>query len=97
MSGTTGNVEVAFSVGAGGTTTIQSVTGPELLKPAAEQTVASWTFRRARADRAYLVAVFTYTGDKSSAVVRPQAGSRPGTPGPPSTPGPAPTATPPGS
>jgi hypothetical protein len=30
-------------------------------------------FRRARADRAYLVAVFTCTGDKCSAVVRPQA------------------------
>ena len=49
--------------------------GPTLLRPAAEQAVASWVFRRARADRAYLVAVFTYTGDKGSAVVRPQAGA----------------------
>jgi TonB family protein len=98
MSGSTGNVEVSFSVGAGGTTTIQSVSGPELLKTAAEQTVASWTFRRARADRAYLVAVFSYTGDKSSAVVRPQAAPPSGTSAPPSTqaptPGSAPTSTP---
>ncbi|HSD65266.1 MAG TPA: TonB family protein [Vicinamibacteria bacterium] len=72
MAGSTGSVEVAFSVGAAGTTTVQSATGPDLLKPAAEQAVASWVFRRTRADRAYLVAVFTYTGDKSSAVVRPQ-------------------------
>jgi TonB family protein len=101
MSGTSGNVEVAFSVSAGGTTTIQSATGPDLLKPAAEQAVASWTFRRARADRAYLVAVFTYAGDKSAAVVRPQAApttgaapppgeaAPPGAPAPP-PPGPAP-------
>jgi hypothetical protein len=101
MNGTSGNVEVAFSVSAGGTTTIQSATGPDLLKPAAEQAVASWTFRRARADRAYLVAVFTYAGDKSAAVVRPQAAPTtgaapppgaaepPGAPAPP-PPGPAP-------
>ena len=96
MAGTTGTVEVAFSVGTSGTTTVQSATGPDLLRPAAEQAVASWFFRRARADRAYLVAVFTYTGDKSSAVVRPQAAPPtgtgaappPGTSAPP--PGPAP-------
>ena len=40
--------------------------------PAAEQAVASWVLRRARADRAYLVAVFTLRGDKGTAVVRPQ-------------------------
>jgi TonB family protein len=73
MSGSTGTVEVAFSVSAGGTTTLQSATGPDLLKPAAEQAVASWVFRRTRADRAYLVAVFAYAEDKSTAVVRPQA------------------------
>jgi hypothetical protein len=73
MAGTTGSVEVAFSVGTAGNTTLQSASGPDLLKPAAEQAVASWVFRRTRADRAYLVAVFTYSGDKSSAVVRPQA------------------------
>jgi TonB family protein len=87
MAGATGTVEVAFSVSAGGTTTLQGATGPDLLRPAAEQAVASWVFRRARADRAYLVAVFTYPGDKSSAVVRPQAV-------PPATPAPPPGTTP---
>lgn len=87
MSGTTGTVEVSFSVSAAGTTSLQASTGPELLRPAAEQTVSSWVFRRARADRAYLVAVFTYAGDKSAAVVRPQ---------PPAAGGTAPATTPPG-
>jgi len=34
--------------------------------------VESWIFRRTRADRAYLTAVFTYEDDLASAVVRPQ-------------------------
>ena len=72
MSGTTGTVEVSFSVSAGGTTALQTATGPDLLRFSAEQTVASWVFRRSRADRAYLVALFTYAGDKATAVVRPQ-------------------------
>ncbi|HTN52358.1 MAG TPA: TonB family protein, partial [Anaeromyxobacter sp.] len=46
MAGTTGTVEVEFSVGTAGTTTVQGSTGPDLLKPAAEQAVASWVFRR---------------------------------------------------
>jgi TonB family protein len=73
MAGTSGSVEVSFSVSAAGTTSILAATGPDLLRPAAEQAVASWVFRRARADRAYLVAVFTSAGDKGTAVVRPQA------------------------
>jgi outer membrane biosynthesis protein TonB len=93
MSGTTGSVEVTFSVGAGGATLIQGATGPELLRPAAEQAVASWAFRRARADRLYLVAVFTYTGDKGSAIVRPQAAPPPQ----PKPSEPAPAAPPPAS
>ncbi len=93
MTGATGTVEVAFSVSAAGTTTVQGATGPDVLKPAAEQAVASWVFRRTRADRAYLVAVFTYTGDKSSAVVRPQAAPPAGTAAPP----PAAPAPPPGT
>ena len=76
MAGTSGSVEVSFSVSAAGTTTVQGATGPDLLRPAAEQAVASWVFRRARADRAYLVAVFTCAGDKGTAVVRPQAARR---------------------
>jgi hypothetical protein len=92
MSGTVGSVEVAFSVSAGGTTQIQSTQGPELLRTAAEQAVASWVFRRERADRLYLLAVFSYSGDKGSAVVRPQ--TAPTVP-PPSAATPA--APPPGS
>jgi len=79
MSGTSGSVEVSFSVSAAGTTSIQGVIGPDLLRPAAEQAVASWVFRRARTDRAYLVAVFTSAGDKGTAVVRPQAAPAPAT------------------
>lgn len=73
MSATTGTVEVSFSVSAGGTTTVQAATGPELLRYAAEQVVTSWVFRRTRADRAYLVATFTFGGDKAQAIVRPQS------------------------
>jgi outer membrane biosynthesis protein TonB len=87
MTGTTGTVEVSFSVSAGGVTSLQGASGPEMLRPAAEQAVSSWVFRRARADRAYLLAVFTYAGDKTSAVVRPQ-------PAPPAAAAPA---APPGS
>jgi TonB family protein len=72
LGGASGTVEVAFSVSAAGATAVRSVDGPDLLKPAAEATVGSWVFRRTRADRAYLVAVFTYAGDKASAAVRPQ-------------------------
>ena len=90
MTGATGTVEVSFSVSAGGTTSLQSATGPEILRPAAEQAVSSWFFRRARADRAYLLAVFTYAGDKTSAVVRPQ-------PAPPAAPANTTPPAPPGS
>jgi hypothetical protein len=86
LNGARGTVEVSFSVGAGGQTALQTAAGPEILRYAAEQTVTSWVFRRTRADRAYLVAVFDYDGDKASAVVRPQAATasapeaRPATP-----------------
>ena len=73
MSGTTGTVEVAFSVSAAGDHLVQNVSGPDLLKKAAEQAVASWVFRRTRADRAYLAATFSFAADKTAAVVRPQA------------------------
>jgi TonB family protein len=72
MARVEGVVEVDFSVSAGGVTAVQRVDGPELLKPAATQAVESWVFRRTRADRAYLRAVFTYEDDLASAVVRPQ-------------------------
>ncbi len=80
LNGSTGAVEVSFSVGAGGNTALQTAAGPDVLRFAAEQTVTTWVFRRTRADRAYLVALFTYDGDKASAVVRPQAASAPAAP-----------------
>jgi TonB family protein len=72
MAGAAGTVEVEFSVSAGGATSIQRASGPEILQPAATGAVESWIFRRTRADRAYLVAVFTYEDDLASAVVKPQ-------------------------
>lgn len=72
MAAASGRVEVRFSVGAAGATTLQSASGPDLLKKAAEQAVASWVFRRTRADRAYLLATFAYEGDSASATVTPQ-------------------------
>jgi hypothetical protein len=73
MAGTSGVVEVQFSVSAAGTCLVQGVSGPDLLKTAAEQTVTSWQFRRTQVHRLFLAAVFTYEGDRVSAVVRPQA------------------------
>ena len=72
MAGVGGVVEVDFSVSAGGITAVQRTDGPELLQAAATQAVESWVFRRTRADRAYLTAVFTYEDDLASAIVRPQ-------------------------
>lgn len=71
FSRTAGSVEVRFRVDAGGGTLVTEVAGPDILKAEAEQAVASWNFRRTRADRLALVAVFTYKGDGASAVVRP--------------------------
>jgi TonB family protein len=69
MSGTSGEVVVRFAVDAAGITAGLQVEGPETLKEAARQTVASWTFRRERADRIYLRAVLTYQGDTARARV----------------------------
>jgi TonB family protein len=88
MAGVTGTVEVTFSVSAAGATTVQGATGPELLRPAAEQAVATWQFRRERADRLYLVAVFTYVDDRATAVVRPQDGASSEVPATTGTPAP---------
>jgi TonB family protein len=105
MNGTTGTVEVAFSVSAAGTTTVQHVAGPEDLRPAAQEAVTSWVFRRARADRAYLLAVFSYGEDQTTAEVHPQpepsAPARPpaampaAAPGAAPPPGPGPVTSPP--
>jgi TonB family protein len=70
MSSLSGSVQVQFSVDASGASSIQTVTGPDLLKEAARQAVATWSFRRTTAERVYLVATFSYEGDKAQAEVR---------------------------
>jgi TonB family protein len=70
MSSLSGAVQVQFSVDASGASSIQSVTGPDLLKEAARQAVATWSFRRTSAERLYLVATFNYDGDKAQAEVK---------------------------
>ena len=70
MAGEGGEVTVTFSVDAGGTSSVQKVEGTELLKEAARQAVASWTFRRTTAERIFLSAAFTFQGDQARADVR---------------------------
>ncbi|MFS8068457.1 MAG: TonB family protein [Byssovorax sp.] len=70
MSSTGGEVRVTFSVDAGGVVSVQRVEGPDLLKEAARQAVASWSFRRTSAERMFLAAVFTFAGDAAKAEVR---------------------------
>jgi hypothetical protein len=77
MTGTQGAVEVDFSVGASGSTKIEAVKGPDLLRPAAEQTVLSWIFRRTKVERLFLNALFKYEGDKVTAQVKPQVAASP--------------------
>ena len=77
MARASGTVEVRFAVNAAGNASVQSTDGPDLLKPAAEQAVASWLFRRTTADRLNLVAVFNYNGEAASATVKPQEPGNP--------------------
>jgi hypothetical protein len=70
MSSLSGAVQIQFSVDASGASSIQNVSGPDLLKEAARQAVATWSFRRTSAERVYLVAIFNYDGDKAQAEVR---------------------------
>jgi TonB family protein len=71
MAQATGTVDVSFSVDAAGIASVKGSTGPEVFKRAAEQAVSSWTFRRTRAERIFLVAEFKYATDAASATVRP--------------------------
>ena len=71
MARAEGTIAVAFSVDAAGIASVKGSNGPEVFKRAAEQAVASWTFRRTRAERIFLVAEFKYTTDTASATVRP--------------------------
>jgi len=72
MQGVSGTVDVHFAVDAAGSATIREVAGPDPLKEAARQTVASWSFRRSTPERLFLAATFTYKGDTASAAVRAQ-------------------------
>jgi TonB family protein len=71
MAQATGTVDVAFSVDAAGIASVKGSNGPDVFKRAAEQAVSSWTFRRTRADRIFLMAEFKYTTDAASVTVRP--------------------------
>jgi hypothetical protein len=70
MSSLSGAVQIQFSVDASGASSIQNVSGPDLLKEAARQAVATWIFRRTSAERIYLLAIFSYDGDKAQAEIR---------------------------
>lgn len=70
MTAAAGVIDVQLAVDAAGGVSVQNVTGPEVLREAARQAALSWSFRRTTADRLYLVATFTYTGDQARAEVR---------------------------
>jgi TonB family protein len=72
MQGASGTVDVHFAVDAAGSATVREVAGPDPLKEAARQTVASWSFRRSTPERLFLAATFTYKGDTAAAAVRAQ-------------------------
>jgi len=72
MQGISGTVSVHFAVDAAGSATVREVSGPDQLKEAARQTVASWSFRRSTPERLFLAATFDYKGDNATATVRPQ-------------------------
>ena len=69
INGVTGSVEVHFAVNPGGTTAVASVSGPEMLKAAAQAAVSSWAFRRTSAERLHLVALFDYQTDSATATL----------------------------
>jgi TonB family protein len=69
MAGVTGTVEVHFSVDGGGQSSVKSGDGPDLLKPAAEEAVRTWAFRRATTERLHLVAAFSYSDDAATVLV----------------------------
>jgi TonB family protein len=73
MARANGQVLLTLAVDAAGVTTVQKADGPELLKDAARQAAASWSFRRTSAERIYLQAVFTFDGDQARAEVRTAA------------------------
>ncbi|HET9314401.1 MAG TPA: energy transducer TonB, partial [Vicinamibacteria bacterium] len=69
LNGVTGQVFVRFAVDASGSTSNAEPEGPEPLREAARQAVASWIFRRTKADRLHLTAQFDYGAESATAVV----------------------------
>ena len=63
----------AFSVSAAGTTSVQGATGPDLLSRRRSRPWRRGSFRRTRAERVYLVAVFTYAGTRHGRRAAPGA------------------------
>ena len=64
-----GKVQVRFAVDASGATSNVEAEGPDPLREAARQAVASWIFRRTKADRLRLAAEFDYAGEAATASV----------------------------
>jgi hypothetical protein len=69
LQAVTGKVLVRFAVDASGSTSNAEAEGPEQLREAARQAVASWIFRRTKADRIHLAAEFDYGAEAATAVV----------------------------
>ena len=69
LNAVTGKVFVRFAVDASGSTANAEPEGPEPLREAARQAVASWIFRRTKADRLHLTAEFDYGAESATAVV----------------------------
>lgn len=94
MSNVTGDVEVRFAVDAAGASSVQDVTGPDLLAAAARATVSSWVFRRVSPERLHLTAVLSYSGNSARGSVKPLAEDQVGLPtAAPAPESPAPPAT----
>jgi outer membrane biosynthesis protein TonB len=71
MAAATGAVLVEFSVGTSGATHLGRVEGPELLREAAQQMVASWVFRRTSTERLFLTARVEFGQNEARATVAP--------------------------
>jgi hypothetical protein len=70
MAGVVGAVEVRFAIDAAGGVSIQGSQGPDLLRPAAEAAILTWTFRRTSTDRLRAIAELTYRDDGVVATVK---------------------------
>ncbi len=71
MTAATGTVVVEFSVATSGATHLGRVEGPELLREAAQQMVASWVFRRTSTERLFLTARVEFGQTEARATVSP--------------------------